>query len=131
MPPYFSAQVAAGMRLAAAAETETRARCEPRRFSEERAASQTGFDIAGSDSHIVPIVLGSNDGALAFASHLQARGYGIRRDSARPRFPAGTGSLARLADRETLSTDTLRFCWRSDSNSATEVAPGQAIPLSP
>jgi len=37
-----------------------------------------GFDIAGSDSHLVPIVLGTNDVALAFASRLQAHGFGIR-----------------------------------------------------
>ena len=53
---------------------------------------QNGFEIAGSDSHIVPVVLGSNDTALAFAANLQARGYGVRAIRP-PTVPEGTARL--------------------------------------
>ena len=53
---------------------------------------QNGFETAGSDSHIVPIVLGTNETALAFATNLQARGYGIRAIRP-PTVPAGTARL--------------------------------------
>ena len=91
LPPYFAAQVAAGMRLASAAEAE-RARLHAlSEFlrSELRAA---GFDTAASDSQIVPVILGANDAALAFASHLQARGYGVRAIRP-PSVPPGTARL--------------------------------------
>src|ERR1019366_9498508 len=77
LPPYFASQVAAGMRLAASAEAE-RARLADLGSFLKNELQQNGFDTAGSDSHIVPVVLGSNDTALAFAANLQARGYGIR-----------------------------------------------------
>ena len=53
---------------------------------------QNGFDTAGSDSHIVPVVLGSNETALAFAANLQARGYGVRAIRP-PTVPDGTARL--------------------------------------
>jgi 8-amino-7-oxononanoate synthase len=91
LPPYFAAQVAAGMRLAAAAETE-RARLSELGEFFRSALQQDGFDLAGSGSHIVPVVLGSNDAALAFASGLQARGYGIRAIRP-PTVPPGAARL--------------------------------------
>jgi 8-amino-7-oxononanoate synthase len=90
-PPYFAAQVAAGMRLAAAAETERRHVADLSAFLRNELQGN-GFDIAGSESHIVPIVLGSNATALSFASHLQARGYGIRAIRP-PTVPPGTARL--------------------------------------
>jgi 8-amino-7-oxononanoate synthase len=91
LPPYFAAQVAAGMRLASPAEAE-RARLHGLSDflrSELRAA---GFDTAASDSQIVPVILGTNEVALAFASHLQARGYGVRAIRP-PSVPPGTARL--------------------------------------
>ena len=77
LPPYFAAQVAAGMHLAAAADAERALLVELSTFL-RNGLKKNDFDTAGSNSHIVPVVLGSNDAALAFASHLQARGYGVR-----------------------------------------------------
>jgi 8-amino-7-oxononanoate synthase len=91
LPAYFAAQVAAGMRLASAAEAE-RARLHALSDflrSELRAA---GFDTAGGNSQIVPVILGANDAALAFASHLQARGNGVRAIRP-PSVPPGTARL--------------------------------------
>jgi 8-amino-7-oxononanoate synthase len=91
LPPYFAGQVAAGMRLARSADSE-RARLRNLSAVFRRELHRNGFDTFGSDSHIVPVLLGSNDIALAFASRLQARGYGIRAIRP-PTVPAGTARL--------------------------------------
>lgn len=77
LPPYFAAQVTAGMRLAASAGKE-RVHLASLGKSFRATLRKEGFEVAGSASHIIPVVLGSNDTAVAFASGLQARGYGIR-----------------------------------------------------
>lgn len=91
LPPYFAGQVFAGMQLAAAAEAE-RAQLADLSVFLRNALLGNGFDIAGSESHIVPIVLGSNDAAVAYASLLQSRGYGIRAIRP-PTVPPGTARL--------------------------------------
>lgn len=91
LPPYFAWQVAAGMRIAATMETE-RARLADLSSFLKNELLQNGFETAGSDSHIVPVVLGANDIALAFAANLQARGYAIRAIRP-PTVPVGTSRL--------------------------------------
>jgi 8-amino-7-oxononanoate synthase len=91
LPPYFAAQVAAGMRLAATMESERTYLADvSSAFKNE--LLQNGFETAGSDSHIVPVVLGANETALAYAAHLQTRGFGIRAIRP-PTVPAGTARL--------------------------------------
>jgi len=77
LPPYFAAQVATGMRLASAAESE-RAQLHVLSDFLLNELRASGFDTAASNSQIVPVILGANDAALSFAAHLQARGYGAR-----------------------------------------------------
>jgi 8-amino-7-oxononanoate synthase len=91
LPPYFAAQVSAGMRLARSAEKERTDLAELSATLRSDLQSH-GFETAGSDSHIVPVVLGPNDLALAFASRLQERGYGIRAIRP-PTVPMGTSRL--------------------------------------
>ena len=91
LPPYFASQVAMGMRLAATMEAERRHLADLSGFLKNELL-QNGFETAGSDSHIVPVVLGSNETALAFAASLQARGYGIRAIRP-PTVPAGSARL--------------------------------------
>jgi 8-amino-7-oxononanoate synthase len=91
LPPYFAAQVSAGMHLAATMDTD-RARLADLSSLLRNALLQNGFETAGSDSHIVPVVLGPNETALAFAANLQARGYGIRAIRP-PTVPPGTARL--------------------------------------
>ena len=114
LPPYFAAQVAAGMRLAAAMEAERAHLADLSSFLKNELL-QNGFETAGSDSHIVPVVLGSNDTALAFAANLQARGYGIRAIRP-PTVPPGTARLRDVADGEALATHAGRSCGRTHSN---------------
>lgn len=91
LPAYFASQVAAGMRLAEGAEAE-RAHLADLSIFLKTGLQQNGFDVGGSDSQIVPIVLGSNDTALAFAANLQARGFSVRAIRP-PTVPPGTARL--------------------------------------
>ncbi len=91
LPPYFAAQVAAGMRFAATMDAERTHLAKLGIFLRNELL-QNGFEIAGSDSHIVPVVLGSNEIALAFAANLRARGFGIRAIRP-PTVPPGTARL--------------------------------------
>ena len=126
LPPYFAAQVAAGMRLAKTAETERTQVADLSIFLKNELLGN-GFDTAGSESHIVPIVLGSNETALAFASQLQARGYGIRAIRP-PTVPPGTARL-RVSLTSKLTQPLLADLAGALVQIRKEVAPGQAIPL--
>ncbi len=126
LPPYFATQVAAGMRLAAEAKAE-RAHIANISLFLRNELQVNGFETAGSDSHIVPIVLGSNDTALVFASHLQALGYGIRAIRP-PTVPPGTARL-RVSLTAKLSQSILADFAGALIQIRKEVAPGQAIPL--
>jgi 8-amino-7-oxononanoate synthase len=125
LPPYFASQVAAGMRLAASAEPE---RTHLGSFLKNE-LQQNGFDTAGSDSHIVPVVLGSNDTALAFAANLQARGYGLRAIRP-PTVPAGTARL-RVSLTARLTQPVLADIVGALIQIRKEIAPAPAIPLLP
>ena len=127
LPPYFAAQVAAGMRLAATAETERTHIANLGGFLRNELQGN-GFDTAGSDSHLVPIVLGSNEAALAFASRLQARGFGIRAIRP-PTVPRGTARL-RVSLAAKLTQPILADFAGALIQIRKEVAPTQAIPLS-
>jgi 8-amino-7-oxononanoate synthase len=91
LPPYFASQVAAGMSLAAEAESE-RARLMELSVFLRGELQSNGFDAAGSDSQIVPVILGSNDAAVSFAECLRTMGFGIRAIRP-PTVPPGTARL--------------------------------------
>jgi 8-amino-7-oxononanoate synthase len=126
LPPYFASQVSAGMHLAADADSE---RAHLSRISAflRNELERNGFDTAGSSSHIIPVVLGSNDTALAFASRLQARGYGIRAIRP-PTVPPGTARL-RLSLTARLSQRVLADLAGAIVEIRNEIAPN-ASPLS-
>ena len=104
LPPYFSAQVAAGMRLAAAADAERAHLAENSVFLRNR-LKENGFDTAGSDTQIVPVILGANETAVKFAAQLRARGFGVRAIRP-PTVPPGSARL-RLSLTAKLSGETL------------------------
>jgi 8-amino-7-oxononanoate synthase len=91
LPPYFASQVAAGMTLAAEAESE-RARLMELSVFLRNELQSNGFDAAGSNSQIVPVILGSNDAAVTFAERIRTMGFGIRAIRP-PTVPAGTARL--------------------------------------
>jgi 8-amino-7-oxononanoate synthase len=53
---------------------------------------QHGFDAGGSESHIIPIILGSNEAALNAAASLTRDGFGVRAIRP-PTVPPGTARL--------------------------------------
>ena len=127
LPPYFAAQVAAGMRLAASCGLARERLADLSNFFRNQLL-QNGFEIAGSDSHIVPIVLGSNDTALAFAANLQARGFGVRAIRP-PTVPEGTARL-RLSLTAGLTQSMLLDLVGALIEIRIQIAPAQAMPQS-
>jgi 8-amino-7-oxononanoate synthase len=75
----------------------------------------------------VPVVLGANETALAFASQLQARGFSIRAIRP-PTVPAGTARL-RVSLTAKLSQIILADFVRALIQIRKEVLPAQVIPL--
>jgi 8-amino-7-oxononanoate synthase len=77
LPPYFASQVAAGIQCAVHAEPERARLAESSAFLRNE-LGRNGFNIAGSDSQIIPVILGSNETAVQFADDLRAAGFGVR-----------------------------------------------------
>ncbi|MBZ5661277.1 MAG: 8-amino-7-oxononanoate synthase [Acidobacteriia bacterium] len=124
LPPYFAAQVAAGMRLAAAADAERAQLAESAAFLRNE-LRQNGFDTAGSDSQIVPVILGANETAVKFAAQLQSRGFGIRAIRP-PTVPPGTARL-RLSLTAKISRDTLADLVRAMVDARIQNSPERSI----
>jgi 8-amino-7-oxononanoate synthase len=77
MPPYVARQIEAALALARAAESE---RTHLREISAllRQGLTAHGFDCGASSTHIVPVILGTNEAALHFASELQRSGFAVR-----------------------------------------------------
>ena len=91
LPPYFGSQVSAGIHFAKEAENERARLIELGSFVRNELRIN-GFDTAGSNSQIVPVLLGSNEIALHFAESLKTIGFGVRAIRP-PTVPAGTARL--------------------------------------
>jgi len=126
LPPYFAAQVAAGMELSAQADLQRATLAESGIFLRNELL-RNGFDIAGSDSHIVPVVLGSNEVALTFATNLQTRGYGVRAIRP-PTVPEGAARL-RLSLTSKISQDTLADLVEALIHVRREISSVRAVPF--
>jgi 8-amino-7-oxononanoate synthase len=91
MPPYLAGQIHAALALARAAENE---RAHLRRIA---SALRDGLAAAGlnsgtSTTHIVPVILGSNELALRVARELQRSGFAVKAIRP-PTVPPGTARL--------------------------------------
>jgi len=91
MPPYMAAQIRAALRLANGmnvkrAELLTKAQ----RFAE--AMRNDAWDTSGTESQIVPAILGSNEDAMDAAEFLQSEGFAVRAIRP-PTVPEGTARL--------------------------------------
>jgi 8-amino-7-oxononanoate synthase len=104
LPPYVAAQMRAALRIVAGADAERRRLAELAAFLRERLCA-AGFDTAGSESQIVPVVLGSNERALAFAARLCREGFAVRAIRP-PTVPQGTARL-RFSLHANLTSETL------------------------
>ena len=98
-PFIFSTAVSPLLLLALEASLEHLARRPDRRRSVRELAArlrrllaEVGVDVASSDSPIVPVVLGSNQRALAVAEAVRMEGFDVRAVRP-PTVPAGTARL--------------------------------------
>ncbi len=91
LPPYFAAQISAGINFAKDAELQ-RARLMRSSAFLRTELQKNGFETGAGDSQIVPVILGPNDVALHFAEFLRTRGFGLRAIRP-PTVPAGSARL--------------------------------------
>ena len=104
LPPYFTAQIRAALRLAEGTNEE-RAMLLHRAAWFRAALQSEGFETAGTGSQIVPVVLGHNDATLDAAEHLQRDGFAVR-GIRPPTVPEG-GSRLRLSLTTRISQEEL------------------------
>jgi 8-amino-7-oxononanoate synthase len=101
LPAYCAAQVRMSLDLATQANAE-RKRLAERSQRLREGLSIAGFDIGGSSSQIVPVILGSNENAIRYASALREAGFAVR-PIRPPTVPPGSARL-RLSLTASLST---------------------------
>ncbi len=105
MPPYFARQIQAALALARQADAERGHLREIASALREDLAAR-GFDCGTSATHIVPVMLGSNEMALHVASELQRSGFAVRAIRP-PTVPAGSARV-RFSLTSRLSPDDVR-----------------------
>jgi 8-amino-7-oxononanoate synthase len=91
LPPYCAAHVHEAMLLAAAADVRRKHLEELGEYLRKNMQSM-GFNTGRSQSQIIPLVLGSNDTVLRFASVLTAAGFSVSAIRP-PTVPVGTSRL--------------------------------------
>jgi len=105
MPPYFARQIQAALALAREANAERAHLHETAAALREELVAR-GFDCGTSTTHIVPVLLGSNEMALHVASELQRSGFAVRAIRP-PTVPAGSARV-RFSLTSQLSLDDIR-----------------------
>lgn len=91
MPPYFAGQIHGALGLARAAEKERKHLREIAGSLREGLAA-IGIDCGKSSTHIVPVILGSEEAALFVAHELQQKGFAVKAIRP-PTVPAGTSRI--------------------------------------
>lgn len=104
LPPYCAAHVSQALKLVTDADAERKHLRELGHHFRQR-LQLAGFDTGSSDSQIIPLVVGSNENAIRFASALIAAGFAVR-PIRPPTVPPGTSRL-RLSLNAGLSIDDL------------------------
>jgi 8-amino-7-oxononanoate synthase len=91
LPPYMALQIQAALRLASSMEAERRHLAS---LAEDLRARLRGFNYGCEVSHsqIVPLIVGSNQGALDLAAALEQQGFAVRAVRS-PSVPPGTERL--------------------------------------
>lgn len=115
MPPYMAGQIRAALRLAKSMDWE-------REFLLATSSSlagtlrREGWDVSGFASQIVPVIVGTNEDALAAAEFLQERGFAVRAIRP-PTVPLGTARLrlsltARVTQQDSEGIAAALKAWR-------------------
>jgi 8-amino-7-oxononanoate synthase len=107
LPPYCAAHVTKAVELVRQADAERARLWQLSEYLREQLRT-AGFDIGTSDSQIVPLILGSNETTLRFASAVNAAGFDVRAIRP-PTVPKGSARLRlslnaslRIADMDAL-----------------------------
>jgi 8-amino-7-oxononanoate synthase len=77
MPPYMAGQIRAALRMAEGMDA-ARASLMARSRRLVTGLRAEGYDMGGSTTQIVPVVIGRNEDALAAAEFLQTQGFAVR-----------------------------------------------------
>jgi 8-amino-7-oxononanoate synthase len=91
MPPYLAGQIHAALALARAAESE-RAHLQDIAAALREGLAIVGLNSGASTTHIVPLILGSNEIALHVARNLQRSGFTVKAIRP-PTVPLGSARL--------------------------------------
>lgn len=91
LPPYMAHQIRDALELARAADDRRRHLIHLASVLREH-LKQGGINTGGSDSQIVPVLLGANDLALRVAADLERAGFAVRAIRP-PTVPAGAARL--------------------------------------
>src|SRR5579872_444498 len=91
LPPYVAGQVRAALRLAGLMDAE-RARLASLSARLRKRLQAQEYDCGASRSQIVPLIVGSNEAALALASALEEAGFAVKAIRS-PSVPPGTERL--------------------------------------
>jgi 8-amino-7-oxononanoate synthase len=104
MPPYMAGQIRAALNIAKQMNWQRESLlCKARRFA--LALCSDGWKVPGTDSQIIPVIVGGNDQALAAAQFLQRKGFAIRAIRP-PTVPVGSARL-RLSLTASITEDDL------------------------
>jgi 8-amino-7-oxononanoate synthase len=91
LPPYIAGQISAAVAIARSADAERDHLARIASLLRKELAAR-GFNCGTSATHIVPVMLGTNDMALHIASELQRAGFGVKAIRP-PTVPEGTARI--------------------------------------
>ena len=91
MPPYIAGQISAALAIARNADAERDHLAEIGSLLREELAAR-GFNCGASATHVVPVMLGTNEMALHIATELQRAGFGVKAIRP-PTVPEGTARI--------------------------------------
>jgi len=126
-PPYLARQIQAALALALKAEQE-RTHLREIASALRDALTAAGHNCGASASHIVPVILGSNELALHVASALQREGFAVRAIRP-PTVPRGTARIRISLTAKISFEDVHRLAAAIDAacKSARSAAPAGAV----
>jgi 8-amino-7-oxononanoate synthase len=91
MPPYLTGQIRAALAIARAAD-DSRAHLRSIAAGLREKLAAAGIGTGPSTTHIIPVLLGSNEAALRVAAQMQANGFAAKAIRP-PTVPAGTARV--------------------------------------
>ena len=113
MPPYIAGQIGAAVAIARNADSERHHLSRIASLLREELAAR-GFNCGTSATHIVPVMLGTNEMALHIAGELQRAGFGVKAIRP-PTVPEGTARIRLSLTSRISSGEILRLVEAMDA----------------